>query len=75
MRFFDGHADLSHSFCSFLPKFLAGGWKQMAESGQGLPEKPLVMQKKCIAICGRKLLFKESILLLSFTSFKALFTV
>lgn len=48
MHFYDGHADLSSSYCSILPKFLASTWKQMAEPGQGLfkPEEPLVMQKK-----------------------------
>lgn len=56
----DGHADLSSSYCAFLPKFLAQGWKQMAESVQGLlkPKEPLVILKKCITNCGRKFLLE-----------------
>lgn len=69
MHFFNGYADLSSSYCSFLPEFLAREWRQMAESGQGSlkPEEPLVMQKKCITNCGRKFLLE--ILLLSFINF------
>lgn len=76
MHFFDGHADLSSSYCSFLPKFLAGGWKQMAVSGQGLlkPEEPFVMQKKCITNCGRKFLLETYCCSLLLTLLKALLT-
>jgi len=77
MHFFDDRADLSSSYCSFLPKFLARGWKQMAESGQGLlkPEESLVMQKKCITNCGRKFLLEIHCCSLLLALLTALLTV
>lgn len=77
MHFFNGYADLSSSYCSFLPEFLAREWRQMAESGQGSlkPEEPLVMQKKCITNGGRKFLLETYCCSLLLTLLKALLTV